>query len=346
MEQLSNITKIINFEKFQTVQDAIANATKLALITVDYKGAPLTNHSNCTEFCKLARENPLSSKHCQKCDSRGGLEAVRQNKPYTYLCHYNLVDLAVPIIVDNKYLGAVMAGQVKLTNIPESCVLEQIIAPSKNYSLIMNLSAFNHAYEKIPSIDYELFQSYAELISATINYTVDESIAHIYTASASYTTSYMDKAIPSLSAEHFVASTKPLPNTERINNSKILTPASINYESAREVIQPLLTHLEKHPNIFITSSDAAKLCNVTSSHFSKTFKKVMTVGYVEYINELKITWAKEFLTLSNNSIEKISENLGYNSTSYFIKTFKKYENLTPTLYRKYYGKTTNVKSIE
>ncbi|MDO7203718.1 PocR ligand-binding domain-containing protein [Paraclostridium bifermentans] len=32
------------------------------------------------------------------------------NKPYIYLCHYNIVDVAIPIIVDEKYIGAIMTG--------------------------------------------------------------------------------------------------------------------------------------------------------------------------------------------------------------------------------------------
>ena len=38
---------------------------------------------------------------------------VRSNEPYIYLCHYNIVDVAVPIIIDGRYMGAIMAGTVK-----------------------------------------------------------------------------------------------------------------------------------------------------------------------------------------------------------------------------------------
>ena len=52
----------------------------------------------------------------QKCDSLAGLEAVRLNQPFIYLCHCGIVDVAVPITVGDQYLGAVMFGQVRISN--------------------------------------------------------------------------------------------------------------------------------------------------------------------------------------------------------------------------------------
>ena len=79
---------------FQKLQDEMAKATKLACITVDYTGAPVTAHSCCTDFCALVRNHPEYKHLCEKCDSRGGLEAARNKKPYTYVCHMGVVDVA------------------------------------------------------------------------------------------------------------------------------------------------------------------------------------------------------------------------------------------------------------
>ena len=57
---------------FQKLQDEMAKATKLACITVDYTGAPVTAHSCCTDFCALVRNHPEYKHLCEKCDSRGG----------------------------------------------------------------------------------------------------------------------------------------------------------------------------------------------------------------------------------------------------------------------------------
>lgn len=71
---------------FQKLQDEMAKATKLACITVDYTGAPVTAHSCCTDFCALVRNHPEYKHLCEKCDSRGGLEAARnKNRTHTFV---------------------------------------------------------------------------------------------------------------------------------------------------------------------------------------------------------------------------------------------------------------------
>lgn len=74
-----DLHKIINVDKWQSLQDALAKQTGMAIITVDYKGVPVTKHSGCHSFCQLLRDDPELSKNCQKCDSRGGIEATRLN---------------------------------------------------------------------------------------------------------------------------------------------------------------------------------------------------------------------------------------------------------------------------
>ncbi|WP_369294406.1 PocR ligand-binding domain-containing protein, partial [Escherichia coli] len=47
---LFNLDKIIDLEKWHTLQDSLALVTKMAIITVDYKGIPVTKHSYCQPF--------------------------------------------------------------------------------------------------------------------------------------------------------------------------------------------------------------------------------------------------------------------------------------------------------
>lgn len=91
----SDIHQIFNPDDFQKIQDDISIASELAIITVDYKGVPITAHSNCSEFCKKMRSSQYGV-YCEKCDSHGGLEAARIGKPFIYLCHAGLIDFAIP----------------------------------------------------------------------------------------------------------------------------------------------------------------------------------------------------------------------------------------------------------
>ena len=98
----------------QKIQDAFAESTGFAAITVDFRGKPITEYSNFSPFCKLVRNHPQFVEICYKCDAFGGLEAARKGTSHIYRCHAGLVDFAVPIMVKGQYLGSMMVGQVKV----------------------------------------------------------------------------------------------------------------------------------------------------------------------------------------------------------------------------------------
>ena len=105
-----DLKSLLDIPLWETVQDHIARLTGTAIITVDFKGIPITKHSCRTRFCSVIRENPVSCKRCFRCDALAGLEAVRLGKPYIYLCHCGIVDVAIPVMGGETYLGAVMFG--------------------------------------------------------------------------------------------------------------------------------------------------------------------------------------------------------------------------------------------
>lgn len=120
-----DIEQVLDLNKWESVQESIALATHLAIILVDYRGKPITKHSQVKPFCQLVRSHPELSVHCEKCDSRGGLEAVRTGQPFIYRCHFNIVDMAIPIMIDSRYVGAIMAGEILLEEGQEE--LEQVL---------------------------------------------------------------------------------------------------------------------------------------------------------------------------------------------------------------------------
>lgn len=126
-----DLDEILDLPRWQKLQDKLACMTNMAIITVDYKGTPITQHSMCCPFCQSVRANPQLFKYCQICDSRGGLEAVRSQKPYIYLCHFNIIDIAIPITVDDKYLGAIMAGQIRLDGAADLESFECLLSSAK-----------------------------------------------------------------------------------------------------------------------------------------------------------------------------------------------------------------------
>ncbi len=171
-----NLDKLIDLEKWEDLQETIASVTNVAIIIVDYKGNPVTKHSGCHRFCKEIRANPELVKYCQKCDSRGGLEAVRLNEPYIYLCHYNIIDIAIPIMIDGKYIGAIMAGQVKLLDVKVESSLEKILVLSKDSSARKALDDFKEYYYELPVLSYEKIKKISDMLFSLCNYLIEEAL--------------------------------------------------------------------------------------------------------------------------------------------------------------------------
>ncbi|MDC7249424.1 MAG: helix-turn-helix transcriptional regulator, partial [Sphaerochaetaceae bacterium] len=84
----------------------------------------------------------------------------------------------------------------------------------------------------------------------------------------------------------------------------------------------------------------AALCNISSSYFSKLFKKVTGDNFANYINKIRVKKAQELLVNTDNPITVIAMDLGFGDNSYFNKVFKKIEGVAPSLYRNKYIKNS------
>lgn len=337
-----NLNKIIDLDKWQKLQDSVSLVTKMAMITVNYKGIPVSNHSFCNRFCETVRKDPKLSSYCQKCDSRGGLEAVRVNKPYIYLCHYNIVDIAIPIIVDDKYIGAIMAGQVRLDNKEDEDSLEHILTiPYKSF-VNDNMDELNDLYSNIPSLSYEEVKNTAEMLFQLCNYIVEESLDKSLILEL-YEKEVMNKDSSNNSLD---LSSYKVSNIKNIKDelSNVITNSHIkdsSYEKGivhNSILKPAIEYIYSHKNENVSLKKASDLCHISSSYFSRMFAKEVGQNYSSYLSQLKIEWAKQLLISTDITISEISDSLGFNESGYFIKIFKKYENITPSLYRKYHKK--------
>jgi AraC-like DNA-binding protein len=80
-------------------------------------------------------------------------------------------------------------------------------------------------------------------------------------------------------------------------------------------------------------SRVAEHLNLTASYASALYKRQTGQAMLDTINMTRIHHAKLLLTGSVMSLEQVAEKVGYYNSSSFIRTFKKYENITPGQYR-------------
>ena len=68
----------------------------------------------------------------------------------------------------------------------------------------------------------------------------------------------------------------------------------------------------------------------TEKYLSSLFKKNMQIGFVSYLNRLRVQYANELIEKGELSIAEIADACGYSDYSYFSKVFKKNTGKTPS----------------
>ncbi|MCI5891750.1 MAG: AraC family transcriptional regulator [Lachnospira sp.] len=99
-------------------------------------------------------------------------------------------------------------------------------------------------------------------------------------------------------------------------------------------IQEALVFAERNLKNGASIESTAHYVSLSTSHFSRLFKKVTGTSYSDYINEIRIEHAKIMLELGKYSIDEIAEAIGLSSGNYLCTVFKKKYNITPSQYKK------------
>ena len=93
-------------------------------------------------------------------------------------------------------------------------------------------------------------------------------------------------------------------------------------------------YIELHYRENLYLDHIAEIVETSPKYFSSYFKKTFGINYVEYLNKVRLSHAKEMLKDSALSISEIGEKTGYLNSSTFTTTFKKYYGISPSEYRK------------
>lgn len=100
-----------------------------------------------------------------------------------------------------------------------------------------------------------------------------------------------------------------------------------------ELFKPLISFIQEKYADKITVEQAAKLVNMSSHHFCKTFKKITGRTFIDFVNMYRIEEAEKMLLQTDMSITYIAEKVGCCNANYFGKMYKKYRNRAPSEYR-------------
>ncbi len=99
------------------------------------------------------------------------------------------------------------------------------------------------------------------------------------------------------------------------------------------LIQKVLKIMEENYHLKLSQHVVANTVYLSPSHFSKIFNEATGMSFNQCLNQIRITKAKELLSLPTLCIEQIHSMVGFENRSYFGKVFKAITGTTPKQYR-------------
>ncbi|MBW7457297.1 ABC transporter substrate-binding protein [Paenibacillus sepulcri] len=105
-------------------------------------------------------------------------------------------------------------------------------------------------------------------------------------------------------------------------------------EDSRTSLELAKAHMEQCYNENLTIEQLARIADISPKYFVDLFKKTYGTSAIDYLTELRINRAKQFMAQSGAKLRDIAHQVGYNDEFYFSRKFKKEVGVTPTVYLK------------
>lgn len=97
-------------------------------------------------------------------------------------------------------------------------------------------------------------------------------------------------------------------------------------------LDKFLAHLNRHYMESWSIQQMANYCNMSIDYFSHQFKLLVGVSPIRFLNDLRISHAKEILLTESLSISEVAKLVGYSNPLYFSRAFKKSTGTSPSTY--------------
>ena len=100
-----------------------------------------------------------------------------------------------------------------------------------------------------------------------------------------------------------------------------------------KALHSALQYIDQNYCDSIDQKALAKRCGMTTFRFSRLFKEVYGLGFMDYVLSKRMDNAKDLLDNSQMPITSIGYEVDFKDPSYFARAFKQYAGCTPSEYR-------------
>ncbi len=165
-----NVKEIVDKTLLQRMLNSFALATNLGVTVVDKNGDILLSseqYPGICGFCELIRSQEEGLRRCKESAAKGGELSSKLGEPYIFRCHAGLIEWAAPILLDDKYYGAFLCGQVLMWDLDDIAIKELI---SRNEDLSIERRELESAARELQVISGPNVQAASELLFVISNH--------------------------------------------------------------------------------------------------------------------------------------------------------------------------------
>ncbi len=220
------------------------------------------------------------------------------------------------------YLNSREAAEDQITQL-----VSALATPDTRQTLIDDFTAILSSMETRPDFTFTMAQRFCTELLIELDAPLQDLMPPDYPRHVYLSEALMD-----------VLSAKTLPEIQEYmvgHMQKLLHDLSQLDESqnAMELIDRVKKYIQNHFAENLTLTVLSEVFFVCPAYLSRLFKKKTGINFVDYLTNLRMEKAKEFLAIPSVKIYTVAEMVGYENPRYFSRLFKDATGVSPQEYR-------------
>jgi len=149
----------------RAIQEILAQALGVSVVTTAINGLPVTPIANCSEFCNLVLSSEMGRQRCIASWQASMAAPANAAQPFT--CHAGLCYLSGRVEIQGQFVGVAHAGQY--LNQPPTEEIQSVRIPELAAACDLNAQDLRQALNHIPILDQDRQQQLMGLLKKMID---------------------------------------------------------------------------------------------------------------------------------------------------------------------------------